>query len=293
MNPGLEMESLGRWVESALEAYLSMVGDGSPELLKAMRYGALDGGKRIRPILCLAACSASEGQIHRAVPAACAVEMIHCYSLIHDDLPAMDDDDLRRGRPSTHRAFGEAMAILAGDALLTLAFEILSRDTRGVSPQQVLQVINTLARAAGPGGMVAGQALDLRAQGTGGDLAYLENMHRRKTGALIWASVRMGGLVAGASAREQEALESYASELGLVFQITDDLLDLEGDTEIMGKPAGSDEEKDKLTYPSLIGADQAREVARASAARARGALAGVSSPQLLEYILDLVVSRNR
>ncbi len=293
MSKDNDMQHLRGWVESALETYLSMAGEAAPQLGEAMRYSALDGGKRLRPILCLAACDAAGGQPERAMPAACAVEMIHCYSLIHDDLPAMDDDDLRRGRPATHRAFGEAMAILAGDALLTMAFEILSRDTRGLPPDTVLELVTTIARGAGPAGMVAGQVLDLQAEGNQAHLAYLEDMHRRKTGALIWAAVRSGGLVSGCGPDVLGALESYAAELGLLYQITDDLLDLEGEEAVIGKPTGSDQANDKLTYPSLLGVERSREMIQNSAARARRALEIIPSPGLLVHILDLVVARDR
>src|SRR5690554_473766 len=231
----------------------------SNRLQEAMRYSVLGGGKRIRPALCLAAARAVGQSGNEALAPACAVELIHAYSLIHDDLPAMDNDELRRGRPTTHIAFDEATAILAGDALQALAFGWLAGNT-GVSELARLSMSQELARASGHQGMVGGQAIDLESVGKHLSLAELENMHRHKTGALIEASVRMGALTAPSVTEEALiSLNHYARALGLAFQVQDDLLDIEGYTEIIGKPQGSDIAKAKPTYPALLGVAGARE----------------------------------
>ncbi len=279
-------------VERGLEVWLSDSGSGPETLVDGMRYAVLGGGKRVRPLLVLAACRFAGGAEETALPTACAVELIHCYSLVHDDLPCMDDDDLRRGRPTTHKVYGEALAVLIGDALLTLAFEAVA-STQGVDPLRVMEVVTTLARAAGAEGMVAGQVVDMEAEVTGGDLAVLESMHGRKTGQLIRGSLRAGGLLAAASADLLERLDSYGRELGLLYQITDDLLDAQGATQIMGKAAGADQRRGKLTYPGLLGVDGTRELVNQTAASARQALAGVQGSELLLHMLELVCDRNR
>lgn len=231
----------------------------SDRLQDAMRYGALGGGKRIRPALCLAAAKAVGQAGDQALAPACSVELIHAYSLIHDDLPAMDDDELRRGRPTMHLAFDEATAILAGDALQTLAFGLLANNTEG-SAEARLAMVQELARASGHLGMVGGQAIDLESVGKTLSLAQLETMHRHKTGALIEASVRLGALTApSVSEAALTDLTNYARALGLAFQVQDDLLDIEGDTEVIGKPQGSDAARAKPTYPALLGVAGARE----------------------------------
>ncbi|PCM43825.1 (2E,6E)-farnesyl diphosphate synthase [Marinobacter sp. ANT_B65] len=231
----------------------------SERLQEAMRYSVLGGGKRIRPALSLAAANALGLSDDTALVPACAVELIHAYSLVHDDLPAMDNDELRRGRPTAHIAFDEATAILAGDALQALAFEWLA-DAPGIEASARLAMIKELARASGHHGMVGGQAIDLESVGKSLTLAQLENMHRHKTGALIEASVRIGALATpGVSEHSLNALTSYAKALGLAFQVQDDLLDIEGDTEIIGKPQGSDIARSKPTYPALLGLAGARE----------------------------------
>jgi farnesyl diphosphate synthase len=221
------------------------------ELHRAMRYATLGGGKRLRPLLTYAAGHALGYDGPELDAPACAVELIHAYSLVHDDLPAMDDDALRRGRPTCHIVFGEAMAILAGDALQALAFEILARGNaiRG------MQMLSVLGHACGAEGMAGGQALDLAATGRLLSLAELEHMHACKTGALIRAAVRLGGLTAYADARAQEALDRYASAVGLAFQIRDDILDVEGESSVIGKTAGKDAATGKPTFPSIIGLD--------------------------------------
>ncbi|MBZ2167178.1 (2E,6E)-farnesyl diphosphate synthase [Marinobacter sp. F4216] len=231
----------------------------SNRLQEAMRYSVLGGGKRVRPALCLGAASAVGHTGDNALVPACALELIHAYSLIHDDLPAMDDDDLRRGRPTTHIAFDEATAILAGDALQTLAFSWLT-ETGSFDAETRLAMVRELARASGHKGMVGGQAIDLESVGQKLTLSQLETMHRHKTGALIEASVILGALSSGSvSDAAQASLTEYAKALGLAFQVQDDLLDIEGDTEIIGKPQGSDMARDKPTYPALLGIEGARE----------------------------------
>jgi len=231
----------------------------SEQLQEAMRYSVLGGGKRIRPALTLAATTALGQNIDVALVPACAIELVHAYSLVHDDLPAMDNDELRRGRPTAHIAFNEATAILAGDALQALAFEWLAQ-APGIEAPARLTMIKELARASGHGGMVGGQSIDLESVGKTLSLTQLETMHRHKTGALIEASVRIGALTApGVSERSLTALTSYAKALGLAFQVQDDLLDIEGDTDIIGKPQGSDAARSKPTYPAFLGLAGARK----------------------------------
>ncbi|MBV8233645.1 MAG: polyprenyl synthetase family protein, partial [Planctomycetaceae bacterium] len=226
------LEEARRWVDEALGRYLPEAADDPgvacpARLAAAMRYSVLAGGKRLRPVLCLMAAEACGADPHAALPAASALELVHTYSLIHDDLPAMDDDDLRRSRPTCHKAFDEATAILAGDGLLTLAFEVVARHVRPA--EAAAGCIRTLAEAAGPAGMVGGQMADLEAQGRhDGTLAALEAIHRRKTGALLHAALRMGGIVAGGDAAQLAALDVYGQAVGLAFQIIDDLLDVQG-----------------------------------------------------------------
>ncbi|MEC9385365.1 (2E,6E)-farnesyl diphosphate synthase [Marinobacter sp. bablab_jr008] len=231
----------------------------SERLQETMRYSVLGGGKRVRPALCMAAARAMGSDESTALAPACALELIHAYSLVHDDLPAMDDDDLRRGRPTAHIAFDEASAILAGDALQTLAFALLS-EAPALSDRQRVAMISELARASGHQGMVGGQAIDLESVGRQLSVEQLEAMHRHKTGALIEASVRLGALTSETvTERQLTNLTDYASALGLAFQVQDDLLDIEGDTEIIGKRQGSDVAKAKPTYPALLGIDGARQ----------------------------------
>jgi geranylgeranyl diphosphate synthase, type II len=241
-------------IDRALDAY-TILDRGCPDgLREAIRYSLLAPGKRLRPMLVLLAAEAARADTEAALPAACAVEMVHTYSLIHDDLPAMDDDDLRRGLPTCHKAHGEALAILAGDALLTLAFEVLARDVRPAATAAECCVV--LARAAGACGMVGGQADDLAGEFSHGGLDALESIHRRKTGAMFLASLELGALVAGANGTQRAALVEYGRRLGLVFQITDDLLDVRGNAADMGKRAGKDSDRGKLTYPGILGVEK-------------------------------------
>jgi geranylgeranyl diphosphate synthase type II len=259
------------------------------QLAAAMRYSVLGGGKRLRPVLCLLAAEACGAEAEAALPAACAVEMVHTYSLIHDDLPAMDDDDLRRGRPTCHKAFDEATAILAGDALLTLAFEILATQIR--STRAAIGCVRALAEAAGAAGMVGGQMADLLAEGrSDGTPLALEAIHRRKTGALLRAALRMGAIIAGADARRRAALDSYGRAVGLAFQIVDDLLDVQGDEAKLGKRVRKDFGLGKWTYPGFLGIEESRQRARQLADEAIAALAplGAGGDRLQALALDLL-----
>ena len=243
-------------IDDALLSYTQFDDDCPDKLAEAIRYCLLAPGKRFRPLLVLVAAEMCGGSIEDAIPAACAVEMIHNYSLIHDDLPAMDDDELRRGRPTCHVAFDEATAVLAGDALIPMAFEVL---VKHIQPASVAaQCVAALAVASGPSQLVGGQADDLGFQFAEADLDSLERIHRRKTGALISVSLKLGGLTAGASPEKLQSLTEYGKHLGLAFQIVDDLLDLKGSQAKMGKKTGKDAGLGKLTYPALIGAEQSQ-----------------------------------
>jgi geranylgeranyl diphosphate synthase type II len=268
------LHEAGRRVAEALDRYLPPVADGTdvpPRLAEAMRYSVQAGGKRLRPALCLMAAEACGADPAEAIAPAVAVELVHTYSLIHDDLPAMDDDDLRRGRPTCHKAFDEATAILAGDGLLTLAFELIARHTR--PPEAALACVRALAEGAGPAGMVGGQMADLEAEGRDDPTPEaLEAIHRRKTGALLRASLRMGAHVARAPEPSVAALDTYGHAVGLAFQIVDDLLDVEGDEVKLGKRVQKDSNLGKWTYPALLGVAGSRQKARALAEEAVAAL---------------------
>ncbi len=254
----------GALVDAALDRFLPAADTLPAKLHQAMRYSVMAGGKRIRPVLMLASCAAVGGREELALPAACAMEMIHTYSLVHDDLPAMDDDDFRRGRPTNHKVYGEATAILAGDALLTEAFVLLGNReaNREVPAETMLKVAGTLARCAGSMGMVGGQMVDMESEGQEIDFATLEYIHTHKTGALILASIQCGALIGGADDTTFRALTKYGSAAGLAFQIADDILDVVGTTETLGKSAGSDQARGKNTYPAQIGLDASRGRAR-------------------------------
>ena len=285
-------------VETALEQAL---GPEQPEALReAMRYSLLAGGKRLRPILCLAACELAGGSSDLAMPTAVALEMIHTMSLIHDDLPAMDNDDLRRGRPTNHKVYGEAKAILAGDALLTRAFEMVALRSPGVPAQQLLNVVAELSLASGAPGLVGGQVVDLESEGRDVDLDTLEYIHLHKTGALLRACVLSGALIAGASPSLLEALGTYARGIGLAFQIIDDILDVTASSEVLGKTAGKDIAADKTTYPKLLGLEESRRRAETLVAEAKAALApyaqGDPAAQRAAPLLalaDYITSRDR
>jgi geranylgeranyl diphosphate synthase, type II len=283
----------GALVDAGLDRYLPGE-DLLPAVLhQAMRYSVFAGGKRLRPILVMAACEAVGGAAERVLPAACAMEMIHTYSLIHDDLPAMDDDDFRRGRATNHKVYGEANAILAGDALLTEAFRLLADPmvNRDCDPAMVLRVIETVARCAGSQGMVGGQVVDMEAEGKSIDYATLQYIHTRKTGALFLASIQTGAWLGGGSDDQLAALTRYGETAGLAFQIADDILDIIGDQAVLGKDIGSDQARGKATYPALLGLSEARrraEELRDLALTALEPLGAGAEPlrALARYIVD-------
>lgn len=271
-----------------------------PETLReAMRYSLSAGGKRIRPALVLTAAEAVKGEAAArttALPIACAVEHVHTYSLIHDDLPAMDNDDYRRGLPTNHKVFGEAMAILAGDALLTHAFYLVTRATKevGLSAEAALAIVEDLSRLAGAPGMVGGQVADMQGEQGVTDLAALEYIHLHKTGDLIAFSAMAGGRAGGADGRQLELLGEYGRKLGLAFQIQDDILDLTGDESKLGKPLNSDVEEQKVTYPYLLGLDESRALASRLTEEAKSAVskAGFADPSRLLELADFLMSRD-
>ncbi|MGW8187218.1 MAG: polyprenyl synthetase family protein [Desulfobacterales bacterium] len=266
------MESSPFDLKTYLQSKRQQVNDGlmrslpptaSSRIANAMGYSVMAGGKRLRPVLCLAAAEAVGGRSGDAINTAIAIELIHTYSLIHDDLPAMDDDDLRRGKPTCHVAYDEATAILTGDALLTLAFQMLAspEGTTGVPADRQLRVIHAIAAAAGYEGMIGGQMADIAAEGNRIALSRLEQLHRMKTGALINAAITTGGILGGGTPEQIRHLHKYAQNIGLAFQIIDDILNVEGDPALLGKAVGTDEEKKKSTYPALLGLVESRKLA--------------------------------
>ena len=294
------LERVKAFIEPRLDAAVIGSPDVAPRLLEAMRYALLAPGKRLRPALATWAASSCGGDWEAAAPAAIAVEMIHAYSLVHDDLPAMDDDDLRRGRPTCHRAFDEATAILCGDALQALAFETLAR---GMPAAVAGDACAVLARAAGGGALVGGQADDLAAERgwiadmtaapTDEQVAWLERIHRRKTGGLFVAALELGALSARATPEQRKALASYGRSFGLAFQIADDLLDAEGTEAAMGKRVGKDADRGKLTYPTIIGTDASRARGTALAVEAAAAVAILGEPAAeLTQLAHWIISRN-
>jgi geranylgeranyl diphosphate synthase, type II len=302
------LDAQRRIVDAALERWAPDARGAPAVVCDAMRYSLLAGGKRLRPMLVLAAAEAIaertgaslDGVRDRALPAACAVELIHTYSLVHDDLPAMDNDTLRRGRPTAHVVFGEGMAILSGDALLTEAFALMAREPAGAdgsivdSSVQRLRAIRVIAEAAGASGMVGGQAIDLLAAAPGAqplDRPALQDMHARKTGALIRASAAAGAIMAGATDGQLDAVTAYATHIGLAFQIVDDILDVEGASAALGKTAGKDAAAGKATYPALHGLEKSRELAAGCVDRALAALVPERLAGQLPAIARWVVSR--
>jgi geranylgeranyl diphosphate synthase type II len=280
-------------VDAALERYLPPETELPSSLHSAMRYSIFAGGKRIRPVLILAACEAVGGNAEAVMPAACAMEMIHTYSLIHDDLPAMDDDDFRRGRPTNHKVYGEAIAILAGDALLTQAFVLMSSSlSLKTDPARMLAVINEIAGCAGSHGMVGGQVVDMESEGKQDiDLATVQYIHTHKTGALMKASVTSGAILGGADDEQLQALTRYGEAIGLAFQIADDILDIEGTTEEIGKDAGSDQARGKATYPAVMGLADAKRRATELVEMSLAALERFDSTadplrEIARYIID-------
>jgi len=294
-------QSFAPWVQTSLQqvegALSAWVGqDAPPVLAAAMRYAVLDGGKRLRPLLVLATCEALGGNAQAALRAACAVELIHAYSLVHDDMPCMDNDVLRRGKPTVHVHMGEATALLAGDALQALAFELITQDAQQVPLYKQARLCGLLARAAGARGMAGGQAIDLASVGLQLDEAQLRHMHSLKTGALLECSVLMGATCGEVSEPVWNKLQTLGRALGLAFQVVDDILDVTADTSILGKTAGKDAAQDKPTYVALMGLERSRALADALRQEAYGALAsledlGVHHQDHLRGLADWVVQR--
>lgn len=281
-------------VERALADSVPASNGPAARLSEAMRYSLLDGGKRLRPILALASSEAVGGTIEDAIAFACAVEMIHTYSMVHDDLPCMDNDDLRHGKPTNHKVYGDALATLVGDALLTDAFGVLARALAARSPAMAAATIAELSEAAGSAGMVAGQVIDLLGEGRTMNLEQLEYLHSKKTGALFLVSMRGGARLGGATPAQLESLTTYGRALGLCFQVVDDLLDVEASTEQMGKRTQKDHAAGKNTYPGIIGIEESRKLARDLERRAIGAIASLSDrAEPLRAIASFVVERRQ
>ena len=283
-------QALGRWVACPTTS------PAPAGLGDAMRYAVLDGGKRLRPLLAMAACEAVGGNLQAALRAACAVELIHAYSLVHDDMPCMDNDVLRRGKPTVHVQFGEAQALLAGDALQALAFEVLTPQDNTIAPPLQAQLCRTLAQAAGAQGMAGGQAIDLASVGLPLSSGQLHNMHRLKTGALLQASVVMGAHCGQALLPVLQAMQNYGAAVGLAFQVVDDVLDVTSDSAKLGKTAGKDAAQFKPTFVSLMGLDAATAYAQQLLARALGSLDtlqahGIKNTQALRALADMLVNR--
>lgn len=281
-----------RQVEAALEQAVPLL---YPETLyESMRYSLLAGGKRLRPILCLASCELSGGTIEMAMPTACALEMLHTMSLIHDDLPAMDNDDYRRGKLTNHKVYGDDIAILAGDGLLTYAFEHIARQTQGVPSDRLLQVIIQVTSAVGAAGLVGGQVVDLESEGKSDvDISTLNYIHTHKTGALLEASVVSGAMLAGASSELLERLSQYAKNIGLAFQIVDDILDITATSEELGKTSGKDAQAQKVTYPSLWGIEKSKQESKALIEQAKAQLEGYGeAAKPLLAIADFITARS-
>jgi geranylgeranyl diphosphate synthase type II len=278
-------------VDRALDRFLPKESVAPATIHKAMRYSLFAGGKRLRPILCLAATEACGGKFAAALPHACAVECIHTYSLIHDDLPSMDNDDLRRGRPTCHKVFGDAIAILAGDALLTVAFEIATR-AKPVSRYDLHEVMREIAEAAGSRKLIAGQVADLEAEGKNLSREQVRSIHENKTAALLTASVRLGAMAANASAKQLAAVTAFGRALGLAFQVIDDILDVTQTSEKLGKSAGKDLAAKKATYPAVFGLEKSRSEARRLTKQAHKALESLGkNAQVLRSLADYLLAR--
>ncbi len=279
-------------IDATLDQWVPAESTPPESIHRAMRYSLFAGGKRVRPVLCIDAALAVHDDPKGIENAACTLELIHTYSLIHDDLPALDNDDLRRGRPTCHKVFGEAMAILAGDSLLTLAFQVLAQ-LPGIDAGRKVGLIEELATASGTvGGMIGGQVHDIEGGGKRPTADLLESIHRAKTGALLKASVRMGALYAGANEEQLSALSSYGEHVGLAFQIVDDILDVEQPSEALGKTAGKDAQQQKITFPAVYGLDRSREMAENERLKAHEALAAFGTrAHRLHQIADMIVQR--
>ena len=286
-----KMNEYIRVVNDAVIEMLPSAGEGQNDVVRAMRYSLANGGKRLRPIFTLEFCKMCGGDVEKALPLACAVEYIHTYSLIHDDLPCMDDDDMRRGNPSCHKMYGEATALLAGDALLTHAFDLVT--SADIDGEAAAQAVSLLAQNAGVGGMIGGQVLDLKYETGTPSLTDVLTVYKLKTGALIAAACIMGCIAAGASSEQIEAASKYAYYLGIAFQIKDDLLDIYGDEAKLGKPIGSDENNDKSTYVTLTSAKKAEEDVANLTASAIGELAKFNDNEFLTELSRYLINREK
>ncbi len=288
------LEEKRKIVDEALKEYFL---DSKESLLKklkdSMKYSLFAGGKRLRPILCIAGAEAVGGNYRDVLPIACALEFIHTYSLIHDDLPSMDNDDLRRGKPTNHKVFGEAIALLAGDGLLTDAFYIMTKYIKA-DPERLIKAINLISEAAGSNGMVGGQAVDIESEGKDVDVFTLEFIHKHKTAALIRASVTSGAIIAGAIENQISSLYEYGMNVGLAFQIADDILNVIGDPKLLGKSVGSDRAKNKVTYPSVLGLEESRRLEEELVEKAISCLEGFDSKaDPLREIAKYIIERKR
>ncbi len=292
MTIGEYISAQQKTVDAALDRWVPAEAENPPTIHRAMRYSLFAGGKRIRPLLAMAAAEAISDAPTGVESAACVLELIHTYSLIHDDLPALDNDDLRRGRPTCHKVFGDAMAILAGDALLTLAFEVLAK-LEGVDAERRISLVREIATASGTvGGMIGGQVNDIEGEGKFPTAHLLDSIHRAKTGALLRASVRMGAIYAGATAEQLDALTAFGEHVGLAFQIVDDVLDVEQSSEALGKTAGKDAQQNKITFPAVYGIRRSREMAEQERLAAHLALNIFDErAERLRELADLIVHR--
>lgn len=292
MNFEQRMQADAALINQSLTDYIPAKSCLQKPLLDAMRYSLMGGGKRIRPVLTLGFCRACGGEPAAALPLACAVEMVHTYSLIHDDLPCMDNDDLRRGRPSCHRQFSEDIALLAGDALLSLAFETIAKS--GLPSAEISEAVLVLARASGPLGMVGGQVIDLQSEGKRIDAETLDTLHSGKTVAMIDAAAQLGCIAAGASPEQRKAAGIYARKIGLAFQIVDDILDVASTEEKLGKPIGSDRENKKTTYATLYGLEESKKIAARLTGEAKNAVSSfVAEPGgFLKELADFLCQRD-
>lgn len=282
-------------VERGLEQYFAQRGNPQHTIYEAMGYSLFAGGKRIRPVMMRAFCEMCGGDPAKVMPFACALEMIHTYSLIHDDLPCMDDDDLRRGKPTNHRVFGEAMAVLAGDALLNKAFETVCdhAPATGLEPAVILRALGVIAHESGSEGMVGGQVVDLQSEGQQIPLELLQYLENLKTGALFRAACKVGAIVGGGSEQQIAAAEQYATKIGLAFQIQDDILDVVGDEALLGKPIGSDAEEDKCTFVSLLSLEKAKEAVRTLTDEAVQQLCVFPQHEYAKFLAEMMVGRQK
>lgn len=278
------LESKRKIIEKALGNYLPAPKQKPKILSQALRYAVLGGGKRLRPILVLASAEQVNGRTAKAVPAACAIELLHAFSLIHDDLPCIDNDDLRRGRPTLHKIYGEGIAVLAGDALMALAFQLLAQTGS-------LQVLSEVAQAIGRQGMIGGQIADLEAEGKKINLSQLEFIHKNKTAALIKASIRAGAILGGADSKKLKILSNYGEKIGLAFQIIDDILNVEGKEEKIGKKVGSDNLKKKATYPKIVGLVNSKIMAQKLTQEAQASLKNLPNGKILQELAEYLLSR--